>query len=35
MAFPEVNNLFAGNLRDNLDKTNADMVQFTKGWSWN
>ena len=26
MAFPEGNKLFAGDLRANLDETNADMV---------
>ena len=30
MPFPEENKLFAGDLRANLDETNADMVQFTK-----
>ena len=34
MAFPEGNKLLAGYFRANLDETNADMVQFTKGWSW-
>ena len=34
MAFPEGNKLFAGDLRPNLDETNADMVQFTKRWNW-
>ena len=33
MAFPEVNKLFAGDFRANLDETNADMVQFTKTWN--
>ena len=28
-GFPEGNKLFAGDFCDNLDKTNADMVQFT------
>ena len=32
MAFSEVNQLFAGDFRDNLDETNADMIQFTKRW---
>ena len=30
MAFPEGNKLFPGDLRINMDETNADMVQFTK-----
>ena len=30
MAFPEGNNLFAGDFRANLHEKNADMVQFTK-----
>ena len=34
MAFPEGNELFAGNFRANLDETNADMVQYTKRWNW-
>ena len=34
MAFPEGNKLFVGDLRANLDETNADMVQFTKRWNW-
>ena len=34
MAFPEGDKLFAGDLRANLDETNADMVQFTKRWNW-
>ena len=34
MAFPEENKLFAGDLRANLDETNADKVQFTKRWKW-
>ena len=34
MAFPEGNELFAGDFRANLDETNADMVQFTKRWNW-
>ena len=34
MAFPEGNKLFAGDFRANPDKTNADMVQFTKRWNW-
>ena len=32
MAFPEENQVFAGDFRVNLDETNADMVQFTKRW---
>ena len=34
MAFSEGNQLFAGDVRANLDETNADMVQFTKKWNW-
>ena len=34
MAFPEGNKLLAGDLRANLDETNADIVQFTKRWNW-
>ena len=34
MAFPEGNKLFVGDLHANLDETNADMIQFTKRWSW-
>ena len=36
MAFLEGNKLFTGNLRANLDETNADMVQFVKrcNWKW-
>ena len=34
MAFREENKLFVGDLRANLDETNADMVQFTKRWNW-
>ena len=34
MAFSEGNQLFAGDVRTNLDETNADMVQFTKKWNW-
>ena len=34
MAFPEGNNLFAGDFHANLDETNADMIQFTKRWNW-
>ena len=34
MAFPEGNKLFAGNFCANLDETNADMIQITKGWNW-
>ena len=30
MTFPEGINLFTGEIRANLDKTNGDMVQFTK-----
>ena len=30
MAFPEENKLFVGDLRANLDETNAGMVQFTR-----
>ena len=33
MAFPDGNNLFAGDFRANLDETNAGMVQFTKRWN--
>ena len=33
MAFSEGNKLFASDFRANLDETNADMVQFTKGLS--
>ena len=35
IAFPERNNLFAGDFRASLDETNADMVQFTKRWNRN
>ena len=35
MAFPEGNKLFAGDLRANLDETNAGMVQFTRDGSGN
>ena len=35
IAFPEGNNLFAGDFRASLDETNADMVQFTKRWNRN
>ena len=35
MAFPEGNKLFVGDLRANLDETNADMIQFIKRWKWN
>ena len=34
IAFPEGNELFAGDFRTNLDEENADMVQFTKRWNW-
>ena len=34
MDFPDRNKLFAGNLRANLDETNADMLQFTESWNW-
>ena len=34
MALPEGYKLFGGDLRANLDETNADMVQFTKRWNW-
>ena len=34
MAFPEGNKLFVGDLRANLDETNADMVRLTKSWDW-
>ena len=34
MAFPDGNNLFAGDFRANLDETNAGMVQFTKRYNW-
>ena len=34
IAFPEGNKLFAGTFPANLDKTNADMVQFTKRYNW-
>ena len=34
VAFPEGNKLFVGDLHANLDETNADMIQFTKRWSW-
>ena len=33
-VFPEVNKLFRSDFRAKLDGTNADMVQFTKRWSW-
>ena len=33
-VFPEVNKLFRGDFRAKLDGTNADMVQFTKRWTW-
>ena len=35
MAFPEENKLFVGDLRANLDETNAGMVQFTRDGSGN
>ena len=35
IAFTEGNKLFRGDFRANLDETNANMVQFTKRWSWN
>ena len=34
ITFPEGNKLFAGDSHANLDKTKADMVQFTKRWNW-
>ena len=34
MAFLEGNNQFAGDFCANMDETNADIVQFTKIWSW-
>ena len=34
MVFFEGNNLFAGDFCPNLNKTNADMVQFIKRWNW-
>ena len=36
MAFPdpEGNELFAGDLRANLDEKKADMVQYTKRSNW-
>ena len=34
MVFPEGDKLFADNFLVNLDKTNADIVQFTKRWNW-
>ena len=34
IAYSEGNKLLAGDLRANLDETNADMVQFTKRWNW-
>ena len=34
IVFPKGNKLFAGDLRANLDETNAGMVQFTKRWNW-
>ena len=34
MDFPEGNKLFVRKFCANLDKTNADMVQFTEKWNW-
>ena len=34
VAFSEGNQLFAGDFLANLDKTNADMVQFIKRGNW-
>ena len=34
IAYPEGNELFAGDCRAKLDGANADMVQFTKRWNW-
>ena len=35
MTFPEGNKLFVGDLRVNLDETNADTVQFQRGGAGN
>ena len=32
--FPEGNKLLAGDFRANMNETNADIVHFTKRWSW-
>ena len=34
MTFLEGNKLFVGDLRASIDKTNVDMVKFTKKWNW-
>ena len=34
-AFPEGNKPFAGDFGATLDEANADMVQFTRIWTWN
>ena len=34
IAFLEGNKLLAGDFRANMDETNADIVHFTKRWSW-